>query len=797
LISSIACSWVAVALSVETPPVFQFEIPRASSEFPREEYPPGGGVQSSEFERLIPNTFWPAPPDTQAIVSAMQSAGAVRRASWQAVESANTEFMRTLESLAARFDEFEKSYPAQFFVNYPPIKPPEARHEQRALGMALVDAAERYIQSLEQADQTRSDATLNAAIDRFQGYIHQQLMRERPVVSRQVMMPDLSAILQRPTFSLSAEGEQILRAWDDESVHFLKRWHENRQNGYDQWQAGLSRSGVPEPPYRTEDWLADDRDAAIRLYRKCMAASHRDAQVLIRRSIAVMESLFDHLPPADARRLRLSAFAFFGCETPNLVERELQKRRFSGDSLHEAIAAWDRADWKLLRDAVLLATRDTEPFWPYHHRIEPLRPELTNQFQVLLQRRQTEAAKLMSQIAQHNQENVEPNGQPNVAAASAIARRRESFTTLVASPPHPGLGGFDQAIRSAPESLSQEWIDAVVTALGPVSSMLDVSSIVKGIDAARAAGKERVANVRDAWQFSCGDGYRFDPVANAQLRFMREEIRQMIANSERNMLDELEKFTAAASNSDRLRLYVLARRANEHRMVEVGRAHLAPHDPAAMIEPLTALASLELPVDVERHVWHTIERDAEEFVVMRRAWLETVISPILDYYDERNAAVWCRTDETAARINRTRRVVQAAHERHTPALGDAAISLVSQIECALDDLDRRRFRRAIMIQVCPSVWTMEPSALTEIRNLSARAVSTDESTIWASALHEAEADDLTFAVDMTKLLGAYDAAAPWKSPTDLTIRLLITRRVEQAEGHLARALSQTGDSVLH
>jgi hypothetical protein len=792
LLNLIGCiSAVATAISLAAHARDEPVIPRSAAQFERQDYSYGTSVQRSEFERLVPNTFWPPPPDVQEIVTVMQAAGPLQSDSWQAVERAYSEFAHRVEALAARLDEFEQKYPAQYFINYPPIKPREVRDERQSLRFSLIDAAEEVVESLRQS--RGADSSIDPVIDLFSNYVSAQLRHDRPA-TRLTMLPDLMALVYQESASPSPQVIEILRAWRDESVSLLKRWHQHREEGHDQWQAGLAREELPEPPHQSDAWPPEERAAAIALYRKCMTAAHRDACELIQRSFATMEQLLACQSAEEARRIRLLLHQRFtaGVTPLQLLRREL-------DELHipkaatPLVEAWDRADWEFVKEATLIATRDPEPYWPFHHHIEPMRPEMADRYDDVIRRRESAAATVLAHLQGMRPDLGNPPRRP--PERSPASMRRESYVLLVPPPMPEGLGANDRAIRSAPRRIDAKWVQAVQTALGPVTGMTAVTSLAQALDESQQAAQNQMAHHQDkSWLFECDAGYRFDPYGAAQSRVAREDARLLIVNAERALLDELDQFAEFAHQPERIRLFVGARRASEHRMVEASRHQLAPRDPAVIIEPLSALVSLELSADIEAGVWRETEHAAEGYVHARRGWLAEVVDPILDYYDARSAAVWRRNDETAGKIQATANIIHAIHDRHSRALGDSAIALMEQIEAALSEADATRFRRAVLMQICPSVWGVEPTALRQLRTLHQCAATEWESSALSAALREAERADASIATQMMRILGAFDAAPAWKSPTDLTMRILIRRRADGAEVHLAKAMAHVSDA---
>lgn len=760
-----------------------------------------------QYERIVPSVFRPAPPDAQQIYLAMASVGPVRLESWQIVEQAYAAFQDAIEALAPRFDAFDSQYSAQYFINYPSVKPIEVRGELYALINEIVVASERLAHRVRAENETAPDAGLVAVARLFEEDVYGRLIRNA-VWTRYAMLPDLSAMVDLEALHpISPLAQQIVEQWETDSTSLLKRWRREQQGGLDRWQIALVGEGVPEPPYSANQWDPHDRARTIELYRRHLAPAHQLACQLLRSAINTLDALHDALPPDDARMVRVR----FGhlvipmryMDEPRKLAIRIEAITDLRDDERELIAAWDALDRQLIRDMVQLVSRDPEPYWSYHHRVEPMRPETGERLSQLLQRRDREAMNLAAILGASRQLATD---QAVAARSSRNTRpryglRRHAFVDAAALTQRTGPFvdiGFafapDHSLAGVPMPVDRQWLAEVSEMLGPGAlAAVDVNSLATSLDERHREAQDRIkAHIGQAWTIR-DNQYLYETPEHDRTRQVHREVRAAVRHADQMLMDAIERVLPIAADSDRLRLRLTARRASCHSLVFGARAKFAPNDPAALIEPLSALLALKLPADVERLVWREIEDKANDFQRMRAAWLAELSDPASNMLEVEVATMWqpcSRVADVHGLQASARQAVDHVNARHASPVGDAALSLFHRIESLLDDDTAYRLRQEVRRQVCPVVWSMEPSALRELRQRAGRQSHGAQAAIVHRAFKAARDADDRVAKSIADLIGPTGLLPARHSEADRIVRILTIRRAEQAELSFARLQAQ-------
>ncbi|HRP63365.1 MAG TPA: hypothetical protein PK400_08745, partial [Phycisphaerales bacterium] len=428
---------------------------------------------------------------------------------------------------------------------------------------------------------------------------------------------------------------ESVEQWEADSTSLLKRWRREQQRGLDRWQIALAGEGIPEPPYSTGQWDPQDRARAIELYRRHLAPSHQLAGQLMRSAVTTLDALHDALPPDDARMVRVR----FGhlvipmryMDEPRKLAIRIEAIADLREDERELITSWDALDLQLIRDIVLLVSRDPEPYWSYHHPMEPMRPETGGKLAQLLERRDREAKNLVAILGASRQllsdQAVSARSSRNTTPRYGLRRHTFVDTAVRASQndPYMGLGLAlvpDHSLAGAPRPVDRQWLAEVSEMMGDVAiAVVDLHALAASLDTQYREAQERIkSHLGQAWTIRDSQ-YRYEEPEHARTRQAHREVKYAIRQADSELLNAIERVLPVAVDPDRLQLRLTARRASCQGLVFGMQARRVPIDSAALLEPLSALLALKLPADVERIVWREIIDQSNEFQVMRAAWI--------------------------------------------------------------------------------------------------------------------------------------------------------------------------------
>jgi len=322
----------------------------------------------------------------------LDALGPLSREEVRVIGEIHQAYLVAMDELRPSFRAFAEVAPDQFWMNYPPIKTREIRHQRRDLEEELDARMRLMLSRIGEMNENLSLAASRLLADRSFEQGPTYLLGGRGFY---LVIVDLRGLLTALQSDQSHEGmgaadaadragemAALCAAYSREMSEVMRGVRTAGARAVDALADALESSGIGEPPYQTEDWDLDDARAALEIWDRVARARVQAGSDAFRANERWMETLAQAMDERSATRLRrayrAAAIRVFVSQTPSWVMADHQRLASEGRSdlapevraaTLELGSAWlerdDRAAKRLIDELLQIAPLD----WPYHHRI--------------------------------------------------------------------------------------------------------------------------------------------------------------------------------------------------------------------------------------------------------------------------------------------------------------------------------------------------------------------------------------------------------------------------------------------
>ncbi len=754
---------------------------------------------AADPEELLPGIFQREVFDSAAMYDWLRRAGPVSLEEWRIAVRAHDDYLDALDAIRPDAQAFMDEHHAQYFLNYPPIKPDAVEAAHRAIRTRAVTArSELHARLVEAAPGLAPHV---AFVERTWTWRSVRGLRLH-LANSIGRPPDLPGLVDALPLTAAERraAEAIVARHDAAFTIALAQAHEMYSTARDGLLAAWASTGRDlEPPYHDHDWDPDAKQEAEAIWRSRIAPAEQALASALRTPDAALRELAEVLPPAAHDELSKQVLVHqWDRWTPRDVRRARRLVTTCADrtwpdeattaAVRSLIDGWEAADLGLLRELGDSALRHPEIRWPYHHRSTPVDPRVAAR-QLALQAKRVERARQFT--ASMSKIDVSAGALSPQASSDEDRRpKRRTYLRLDDKAPlrafrEPGSArGLGWPTAAGPD---ESWWAGAAAALGLASDDPVLSSIRSSDVAARAARQRAAGHLTGGLAWMATE----DPVKSAADARERERLEDEAAAAEAALIEALTVLAATMDRMDAVAPWLAARRLEVAGRVTTYQSVLTSLDQRSDLNPAALLLELDLPAETQAAAWAAMSRPMAALVEARESRWRVITDAHRAYreterrykYERKGAAA----EQWAARVVATMAhmgAMRASSEASVAALSGACLDAAAEV---LDPMAEARWRSAAQRRSYGRLWSQGVDVEALATSLSAGVDASTATTI-AAIRDEALRAQSAWLARMIEVVVAHETAAPMLEEDDWAGRRLKPYRVRFSEaGYRAAA----------